>query len=89
MCVQPPSNGVELNVSPADLAIGVDLEQIESFDFILASTHAREGPVPYNFVAADNDVVGLDVSIWVSEDAGKPLGLGGCCETAELRVNQH
>ena len=63
----------------------IDLEEIESFNLVLAGTDLRESPVPDNFVAAEDDLVCADVRPWpIVEDFGDELGLRCDVQVIEL-----
>lgn len=73
MCVQAPRNAIELDISPLDLALAVDGEQVEAFNLILPRTDVREEPVPHDLVAAMEDVESDDARVWMRKNFGEPL----------------
>lgn len=63
----------------------VNLEEIESLDLVFAGADVRESPVPDNFVAAEDDIVCVDIRPWsIIEDVGDELGLGCGIQVIEL-----
>lgn len=77
LCIQPPCDAVELDISTRDLAFCVDSQQIEAFDFILARADIREKPVPHDLVAGVEDVESLNARVWVGENFTQPLKVMG------------
>ena len=70
----------------ADLILGRDGEQIETFHLVLTRANIQELPVPENSVTAGDqnlDAVNL-LRGWCTEDAGDPFGFAAERDAAEL-----
>ena len=66
-----PSSAVEFGVSGRDLAFAVDVEDIDTLDLLIvvAGTVDRD-PAPSDFVAAGEDIQGLEIERGLSGGAG-------------------
>jgi len=54
--VGEPGTAVELSEDLADLALGIDCERVNAFDFKRSASDSSANPTPCNLVAAVEDV---------------------------------
>ena len=73
LSVGTPTEAVELNISPSNLLVVRNVEEIEAVDVVFAAAHTAKPPLPQALVAVYNvDLAGLDVPDGVLLHAFEP-----------------
>jgi hypothetical protein len=71
-----PSSTVEFGEGGLDLALAVDVEDIDALDLLLVVASAVDGdPAPRDFVAAVEDIQGLEIKRGLFAGAGDEICL--------------
>jgi hypothetical protein len=66
-----PSSAVEFGVSGRDLTFAADLEDVDTLDLLHVVASAVDGdPAPSNFIAAAEDIQGLEIERGLGGGAG-------------------
>lgn len=88
--VKAPSNAVEFEMNSLDLAVRVQAEEIEAFDFILSRADAIEDPLPQNLCATSDENLdsGDTFYRWRVEDAVDVHVFSLKCGLAKLETCQ-
>jgi hypothetical protein len=74
--ISQPSSAIEFGEGSLDLSLAVDVEDINTLDFLLVVASTVDGnPAPRDFVAAAKDIQSLEIERGLLAGAGNEIGL--------------